>query len=210
MQLAIRLLFIGLFVPAVFALVGADRLVAAAEPEAVSPRSVGEFSLPDLTGRPHTADEWQDKQAVVLIFLGAECPVSNGYSPDMRKLAKEYADRGVACYGVHVEPGLSAEDAARHAEEYGLTFPILLDPEQKLATMVGARVTPDAVVVRPDGAVAYRGRIDNRYSVKGQRRDNPTKHELIDAIEAVLAGQAPAVSETEAYGCPLPRVTADR
>jgi peroxiredoxin len=210
MQSAIRVFLVGLSVSAIYALVHADRVGVAAEPAADSPRSVTTFSLSDVKGQAHTGDEWHGKQAVVLFFLGAECPVSNGYSPDMCKLAEEYAERGVVCYGVHVEPGLAAEDAARHAEEYGLTFPILLDPEQKLAGMVGARVTPDTVVVQPDGAVAYRGRIDNRYSVKGKRRDNPTKHELVDAIEAVLAGQAPAVSETEAYGCPLPRLPVAR
>ncbi len=136
MQSAIRVFLVGLVVSAIIAL--ADRASVAAEPAADSPRNVTAFSLPDATGQTHTLDEWRDKQAVVLFFLGAECPVSNGYSPDMCKLAKEHADRGVACYGVHVEPGLAAEDAARHAEEYGLTFPILLDPEQKLAGMVEA------------------------------------------------------------------------
>jgi hypothetical protein len=52
----------------------------------------------------------------------------------------------------------------------------------------------------------YRGRIDDRYSIQGKRRDNPTTHELIDALEAVLAGKVPAVRESKAFGCPLPKL----
>ena len=50
----------------------------------------------------------------------------------------------------------------------------------------------------------YRGRIDNRYASDGKRRDDPTTHELVDALEAVLAGEAPAIAQTKAFGCPLP------
>ncbi len=182
----------------------------AADPAVVVPRKVDAFSLQGVDGQRHSRDGWRDKRAVVLFFLGAECPVSNGYSPDMRALSARYAERGVACYGVHVDAALSTEEAAAHAEEYGLPFTILLDPEQSLAGMVGARVTPDAVVVRPDGTVAYCGRIDDRYSVQGKRRDDPTTHELIDAIEAVLAGKLPTIRETEAYGCPLPKLRTPR
>ncbi|MEX2112410.1 MAG: redoxin domain-containing protein [Pirellulales bacterium] len=183
--------------------------VTAAEP-AAAPRRVEAFSLADAGGRLHTRDEWRDKRAIVVFFLGAECPVSNGYSPAMRALSARYAKRGVACYGVHVDAMLSAADAAGHAEEYGLPFTILLDPEQTLAGMVGARVTPDAVVARPDGTVVYCGRIDDRYSIEGKRRDDPTTHELVDAIEAVLEGKMPIVRETQAYGCPLPKLRAPR
>mgnify|MGYP002622769788 FL=1 len=168
------------------------------------------FSLPDSTGKLHTPKEWRDQEAVVLYFIGTECPVSNGYSPDMQAIAKKYGPRGVVRYGVHVDPSVSAEVPAAHAKDYGLAFPILLDHEQKLAQMAGARVTPDAIVVTPDGTVRYRGRIDNRYALDGKRRDVPTKHELVDALEAVLAGKQPAVAETKAFGCPLPLLRSSR
>jgi peroxiredoxin len=152
----------------------------------------------------HTPAEWRGSKAVVLFFLGTDCPVSNGYSPDMETLFARYSRRGVACYGVHADPSIDAENAAAHAKDYRLTFPILLDPAQELARMAGARVTPDAIVASPDGSVLYRGRIDDRYAPDGKRRDVPSRHELVDAIEAVLAGKTPAVRETKAYGCPLP------
>ncbi len=175
----------------------------AAPPSAGGAGRITEFSLVDTSGTKHTPADWQRSKAVVLFFLGTECPVSNGYSPDMEALFAKYSPRGVACYGVHADPGVSAQQAATHAKDYRLTFPILLDPAQRLARMAGARVTPDAVVASPDGTVLYRGRIDDRYSLDGKRRDEPTTHELVDAIEAVLAGKTPTVRQTKAYGCPL-------
>ena len=181
----------------------ASATLAYAEPSGGKP--IGEFSLVDTQGARHTPAEWPGHKAVVLFFIGMECPVSNGYSPTMRDLATRYGERGVACYGIHCDPSVTAEAAAAHAKDFGLPFPVLLDPEQLLARMAGARVTPDAVVASPDGHVLYRGRIDDRYALDGKRRDEPTTHELVDALEAVLSGKTPEVSEARAFGCPLPK-----
>jgi peroxiredoxin len=181
----------------------------AAEPaktEAKSPETVrATFSLRDTAGTAHTVKEWKEKKAVVLLFIAVECPVSNFYSPDFSRIAKDYGHRGVAVYGVHSDPDVSAADGAKHAKEYGLDFPVLLDPKQKLAEAVGARKTPEAFVLSPDGKVIYHGRIDDRYSLDGKRRDEPTRCDLTAAIDAVLAGKTPEVIETEPYGCPLPK-----
>src|SRR6267378_2930341 len=89
---------------------------------------VNDFALLDAGGKKHTPAEWKDKKAVVLFFLGTECPVSNGYAPEYVRLVKAYADRGVVFYGVHSDPDVSAAEAAKHAGEYRLRFPVLLDP----------------------------------------------------------------------------------
>jgi peroxiredoxin len=177
----------------------------AAPPEASGARRITEFSLSDVGGAKHTAAEWRANKAVVLFFIGTECPVSNGYAPAMQQIAAKYASRGVACFGIHADPSVTPDQATAHAKDYGLAFPILLDPEQSVARMARASVTPEAVVALADGKVLYRGRIDDRYALDGKRRDEATTRDLVDALEAVLAGQAPAVSETKAFGCPLPK-----
>ena len=184
--------------------------LSAAPPPGKDAGQIGDYQLADTHGTMHTPAEWRQAKAVVLLFLGTECPVSNGYAPDMEALAERYAPRGVAVYGVHSVPGVTADQAAAHAKDYGLTFTILLDPEQRLARMAGARVTPDAIVATSEGRVAYRGRIDDRYSLDGKRRDEPRTHELDDAIRAVAAGKSPRVRETKAYGCPLPGLRSTR
>jgi peroxiredoxin len=167
-------------------------------------KQVGQFSLGDAKGAQHTADEWRQSKAIVLFFIDTECPVSNGYAPDMQRIADKYVARGVKCYGIHCEESTTAAIAGKHAREYSLAFPILLDPAMTLAQAVAARVTPEAVVVSPAGSVLYQGRIDDRYASDGKRRDEPTARDLEDALAAVLAGKQPAVKVTKAYGCPLP------
>lgn len=164
------------------------------------------FALHDTTGGIRSHKEWQGKKAVVLLFIATECPVSNYYSPDFSRIAKTYADQGVLVYAVHCDPAVSAADAGQHAKEFGLKFPVLLDPQQKLATAVGARTTPEAFVLTPDGNVIYHGRIDDRYSLSGKRRDEPTRRDLEAAIQAALAGKTPEVPETKPFGCPLPKL----
>jgi peroxiredoxin len=176
----------------------------AAAPLATVPR----FSLTDADGVTHSNLQWRDAKAVVLLFLGAECPVSNGYSPVFRDLARRYAARGVMTLGVYSDPTLTADAAAAHAKEYDLDFPTLFDPEQVLARGCGARITPEAVVALATGEVVYRGRIDNRYALDGKRRDEANVFDLDAALTATLAGKLPAVRETKAFGCPLPSIKA--
>ena len=175
-----------------------------ADGSAVPRRVVKDFSLPDLQGKLHTPAEWKDRKAVVLVFLATECPVCNGYAPELGRLMKSFASENVLLMGVHPDPELTADEARQHAREYQLGFTLLLDPRQVLAGAAGAHVTPEAVVLSPTGEVRYRGRIDDRYSAEGKRRDEPRTHDLAEAVQAVLAGKDPAAAETKAFGCPLP------
>jgi hypothetical protein len=65
-------------------------------------------------------------------------------------------------------------------------------------------VVPEAVVLSPQGRILYRGRIDDRYTADGIRREVPTSRDLEAALTAVVAGKQPPVARTKAFGCPLP------
>jgi len=166
--------------------------------------TVQRFSLADVSGAKHTADDWKGKKAVVLFFLNTDCPVSNFYCPDYARLAKTFGEKGVAFYGIHPDPDVTAKDAARHANEYRLKFPVLLDPTQAVTGQTRIKVVPEAVVMSAKGRILYRGRIDDRYNPQGVRREIPMNRDLEDALTAVLAGKQPRVTQTTAYGCPLP------
>jgi peroxiredoxin len=162
--------------------------------------------LKDARGKTRTLDDWAGKKAVVLVFISADCPLSNECIPDVRKLADAWKDRGVALEAVYPDPDITAESAAAHAKEHKLDIPLLLDPTQELTRQLGARVTPEAVVLTADGKMLYRGRIDDRYTDDGIRPDGPHVRDLEAAVEAVLAGKAPPVAEVKGFGCPIPRV----
>lgn len=168
------------------------------------PPVVKNFALVDAAGKKHSASDWKNTKAVVMFFLSPDCPVSNFYCPEYGRLAKTFADKGVQFYGVHPDPFVTAEDAAKHAGEFQLRFPILLDPKHTITEPSGVTVTPEAVVLSSRGQVLYRGRIDDRYNSAGVRREVPTTRDLENALQAILAGGRPAVAHTPAFGCPLP------
>ena len=181
-------------------------------------RQVKAFAVRDAQGRLHGIEEWRDRKGVVLFFLEPDCPVANGYAPEMRRLAEIYGRRGIAFYGVHSRPEVSAELAARHAATHRLGFPVVLDPSQVVAGEAGVRRTPETVLLAPDGQVLYGGRIDGRFDpdpdpnpdvgpnlgafVPGRRPARPG--DLEAALAAVANDEMPVVNETRAYGCPLP------
>ncbi len=78
---------------------------------------------------------------------------------------------------------------------------MLLDPKRQLVQKTGATLTPEVAVLSTDGELLYRGRINDRFPRIGIQRDKPTKTELRDALEAILAGKAVTVSRTKAVGC---------
>src|ERR1039458_5994551 len=129
---------------------------------AVLARPALQFALRDTEGVEHHPNEWAQARAVVLFFVTTDCPLSNGYAPEMNRIEQAYASRGVLFYAVQGDTTIPDEEVRRHAREYGYRFPALLDPRQVLARHTGATVTPEAVVLSADGAVLYLGRIDNR------------------------------------------------
>jgi hypothetical protein len=97
----------------------------------------------------------------------------------------------------------SAADITRYTKAHHPPFPVLRDVGGVAASHFGAARSPEAFVIDGAGRVRYRGRIDDQHT-PSSRRPAPTRQELRDAIEAVLAGKEVRVSVTDAPGCPLP------
>ncbi len=161
------------------------------------------FSFRDTEGQLHTKKEWQDKRAIVLLFLTTDCPLSNGYVPELKRIKQTYGSRGVAFYAVQGDATVSTDEVCKHAREFGYTFPYLLDPKESLAALTGATTTPEAAVLSADGALQYRGRIDNRVEDYGKQRAQVTEFGLRNALDAVLAGKPVPNPRTKALGCAI-------
>ena len=63
-------------------------------------KQIDDFKLQDYLGAPHRLADWSDKRAVVVAFLGVECPLAKLYGPRLQELADAYKDRGVAVIGI--------------------------------------------------------------------------------------------------------------
>jgi hypothetical protein len=142
-----------------------------------------------------------------LIFITTDCPIANGYAPQIQELIASYRGRPVTFHLVHVDPDLTRARARRHAKEYGYRCSVLLDPEHWLVARSGVGLTPEAAVFSSDGRLQYRGRINNWYGDIGRKRFRVSKHDLRNAIDDLLAGKPVAVPRTDAVGCEIEPIT---
>jgi hypothetical protein len=166
-----------------------------------APAKPPELTIKDLAGKTHTPWADQKTKAVVLVFISTDCPIANFYQPSVRRLAEKYSGKGVAFYQIHPDPEVAPDDAKQHVRDFEITAPVAIDHGQRLTKQLQAKTTPEVFVLTPDGKTAYRGRIDDTYTTFGKRRPAPTKHDLKEALDAVLAGKKVAVPVTDSVGC---------
>ena len=141
-------------------------------------------------------------EAIVFLFTSTDCPISNRYAPEVRRLSEAFASKGVAFRLIYPDPTEQAAAIRDHmaAFAYAGAAEAFRDPEHALVKFVGATVTPEAAVVA-EGRVVYRGRIDDRFVDLGLERPSPTRRDLAEAIAAVLAGKPVEQPRTQAVGC---------
>lgn len=142
-----------------------------------------------------------ESPATVLLFLSSDCPIANKYAPEIRRIQAQFEKQGVKFLRVYGDGYHEAEDLHEHTKVYEYTMPAILDSEQMIVVRCGATVTPEAVVLDAEGTIAYRGRIDDRHVDFGRYRQHASEHNLIDALTAVLSGEAPDTPRTKAIGC---------
>ena len=164
------------------------------------------FQLRDTAGAVHTSAEWAGHKAVVLFFVITDCPITNGYVPEMNRIREAYASRGVVLYAVQAEPRTPDADVQRYARDYRYSFPLLLDPRQVLVRFTGATATPQVAVLSAEGKLLYLGRIDNRAVDFGVQRPRATEFDLREALDATLAGKPVPHAFAKSIGCGIPRL----
>lgn len=168
-------------------------MLAAAEPA---------LELPATDGKTHAPLVVGEKKAVVLFFVSPFCPTTKSFMKEINAISADYADKA-AVYLVHSDPEITNEVAMEHAILSEVKVTVLLDKEQKLAKQVQARITPEAVVIAPDGRTLYKGRINDLYLGPTKRQRAATTKDLRDALDAILAGKSVSEPQLEAQGCKI-------
>lgn len=178
--------------------------LALSKPAVAGTNKFSPLEVADLYGRSQSLPASAPCVATVLVFITHDCPISNTIAPELNRICSDYTNKNVAFLLIQVDPSLSEKDARRHAQEFSLTAPVILDRQHQLVERAQARVTPEAFVILADGTIAYRGRIDDLFADLGKRRSAATTHELRDALDAVLRHQLVKTPETKAVGCFIP------
>jgi hypothetical protein len=139
----------------------------------------------------------------VLLFVRTDCPITNRYAPELKRIAAEFKNQSVEFWLIYPDKNETSEAIEKHKSEYQLPGTPVRDPEQTLAKRAQATVSPQAAVFDHAGRLLYSGRIDDRYIDFGKSRPEPSTHDLELAIGAVLAGKPVAQPRTKAIGCYL-------
>jgi peroxiredoxin len=162
---------------------------------------VPSFALPDTDGVDHAVPQHPAPAATVLVVTCNHCPYVIAWNPRLRRVAEEYAERGVRVLGINANdasryPADSLEAMRRFVRDQSWPIPYLHDEDQSVARALGAEVTPHVFVLDREHRLVYRGAPD------GDHRDEGRDAEwLRAALDATLDGQAPAEPETRARGC---------
>lgn len=171
---------------------------------ACAPRSVAAVLSPielvEPSGRALTvAGLASSAKWTVLIFFSRDCHCLTVHEPRVAKLADALRSQGVRFFWVDSERRASVEADAVEARRRGLTFPVLIDSHARLADALGAEYATYSVVIDSNGAVRYRGGIDND---KTHLHDDATLY-LGDALADLVEGREPRAAESNVLGCAL-------
>jgi peroxiredoxin/mono/diheme cytochrome c family protein len=168
---------------------------------ALAPRVVPDFELRDTTDTPVRFSAVARNRVAVVVFLGTDCPVAKLYTARLNDLTARFPAGAVTVLTIDPNRGDDLPELVEFAREHKLTFPLLRDPDGRVAESFGATRSPQAFVLDAERRIRYQGRIDDQYTAGGKNSGAPSREDLVEALLAVLANKTVAVPITECTGC---------
>jgi peroxiredoxin len=168
-------------------------------------QQIKDFSLRDFRGQEHSLSDQKNAKAIVVAFLGTECPLAKLYGPRLQSLSDKYESSGVVFIGINSNSQDSITELAAYARKHDLSFPQLKDVGNQVADQFDAKRTPEVFLLDDQHVVRYCGRIDDQYGI-GFIRDEPKRNDLTISLDELLAGKPVRVAETESVGCHIGRI----
>lgn len=139
----------------------------------------------------------------VLLFVRTDCPITNRYAPELKRIAEEFARAPVDFWLIYPDSTETDRAIKQHIAVYHFPGTPLHDPRHVLVKRALATVAPEAAVFDAAGKLRYHGRIDDRWVDIGKARPAAHTHDLENAIAALVAGKPVSQAETHAIGCSL-------
>ena len=124
-----------------------------------------DFKLLNVDGRQVSLHDFDDKPALLVIFMCNHCPFVKHVADGLAQLARDYMPKGVGIVGINSNdaagyPQDSPEQMVHEAEQRGYSFPYLYDETQGVAKAYGAACTPDFFLYDKSRKLVYRGQLD--------------------------------------------------
>ncbi len=164
------------------------------------------FSLPGTDGETYSLDSFADNEALLVVFTCNHCPYAKAKIGVLNALAAEYDD--VAVVGINPnDPAQYPDDSFERMQELVADGTVkydayLFDESQDVARDYGAVCTPDPFLFRRQNGsfeLAWQGRLDDALSPDQE----PTQHDMREAIEGVRAGEEVDKGFLPSRGCSI-------
>ena len=114
-----------------------------------------DFLLSDLQGR-EIALAAQRGRVVFVNFWATWCPPCREEAPSLQRLYDQVGSENFEILAVSIDAPSARDEVAEFGREFGLTFPILLDPQKGAHRAFGVTGVPETYMIDPQGRVVER------------------------------------------------------
>ncbi|MBC7125540.1 MAG: thioredoxin family protein [Bacteroidales bacterium] len=166
-----------------------------------------DFRLKNVDGKMVSLADYSQAKGFIVIFSCNHCPFVKAYEDRMIALHEKYAPKGFPVIAINsndpeVVPEDSFDKMVERAQQKKFPFVYLFDEGQKIYPLYGAARTPHVYILSKkanDLVVEYIGTIDDNYKDASAVKEKYVEN----AVDALLSGKKPAVTETKAVGCSI-------
>lgn len=186
-----------------------DTCCVQAAPPAIG-ATIADLRFKDIRALPRSLTDLGAKKGYVFVFTTTSCPLVRRSIPKLVDLDARYSAQEIQIVAVNVGADDTIRDMAAQAIDLDAPFPFVKDTDLTCAQALGVSRTPEVAILDSSKKLVYRGRIDDQLRLGGNRPE-PTRRDLEEAIQDLLADRPVAVSETPVDGCvieaPVPAST---
>src|SRR5262245_2044680 len=170
-----------------------------------------DFKLRGVDSRTYRLKDFAKAKCLAVIFTCNHCPTAQAYEQRIQQLVNDYRPRGVAFVAInpnspkgvrldelgYTDVDDTPESMKIRARQRGFNFPYLDDgATEKVSRLFGPVATPHVFLFDGQRKLRYQGRIDDN-----ERASLVSSRDTRNALDALLAGKEPPVTQTKVFGC---------
>ena len=169
---------------------------------------LAEVKMTDVGGKNVSLKDAMGENGLLVVFSCNTCPWVNAWEDRYISVSKLSQKKGVGMIAINSnegsrENGDGMDDMQARAKKAKYDFYYTVDEGSKLASAFGASLTPHIYLFNNKGTLVYRGAIDDN----ARRPKKVEKPWLMDAINAMVAGDKINTTSTKALGCSIKYTT---
>lgn len=164
-----------------------------------------DFSLPGVDGNNWSLKDCAGDKGLLVMFICNHCPYVKAIMKRLVRDTSALKELGVNTVAIMSnDPTEYAEDSFENmqkiSDEFGFSFPYLLDETQDVAKAYGAVCTPDFFGYNANLKLQYRGRFDES---RKETADENVRRDLFESMKEVAeTGKGPE-QQIPSMGCSI-------